>query len=129
MFQIRQSLSHTVYIRHQNPLICPGRTQSKNSCGEPVSRYILSSKFFIQPDRTAYPPGYFILGYFIRAQDILSQMFYPSAIVEYFIPDVYPWIFYPFRVLFYYRVSFVSPSSLHAFMHHVHNFWLNLFDK
>ena len=36
-----------------------------------MSRYILSPRFFIRPDRIFYPPGYF-LGYFIRGQDILS---------------------------------------------------------
>ena len=38
----------------------------------PVSRYILSPRFFIRPDRIFYPPGLFFLGYFIRGQDILS---------------------------------------------------------
>ena len=35
-FKCGQSLSHRAYVRHQNPLICPRKTQSKNSCGEPV---------------------------------------------------------------------------------------------
>ena len=89
--------------------------------------------FFIRPDRISYRPGYFILGYFIRMQDIFSsvpRIFYPGYFIPFACYFTTVLASYPPRpcmlscimcIIFGY---FVSPSSLHAFKHHVHNFWL-----